>query len=114
MLLDWLAFGSSTPLRIESPRVAAGWLSASLDQVADLHEKNLVPHALLRLDDVGGDPRALAALLGDALGTRLPRPPPGIFANDRLPAGRWRSYEGPLSEAFSMLQPVARRLGYSA
>lgn len=112
MLLDWLAFGSATPLRIESPRLAAEWLATSLGHLADLHEQDLVPHSLLRMDDIGGDPRAVAGLLGDALGTKLPTPPPGLFGTDRFPAGRWRSYAGPLAAEFAILQPVARRLGY--
>ncbi|MBB6598108.1 tetratricopeptide repeat protein [Luteimonas sp. MC1825] len=112
MLLDWLAFGAATPMRIESPRLAAEWLAASLVQVADLHEQDLVPHRLVRMDDIADKPRAVAGLLGDALGISLPTPPPGLFGTDRLPAGRWRSYAGPLAGEFAILQPVARRLGY--
>lgn len=112
MLLDWLAFGAATPLRMESPRIAAEWLATTLGQVAELHEQNLVPHSLLRMDDIGSNPRVVAGLLGDALGLALPAPPPGLFGTDRFPAGHWRIYAAPLAEAFAVLQPVARRLGY--
>ena len=110
MLLDWLAFGAATPMRIESPRLAAEWLAASLVQVADLHEQDLVPHSLVRMDDIADKPRAVAGLLGDALGISLPTPPPGLFGTDRLPAVAGASYAGPLAGEFAILQPVARRL----
>ena len=56
MLLDWLAFGSPAPLRIENPKRAASWLAHSLGHLVRLHEQGLQPHALLRLDDIDTDP----------------------------------------------------------
>ena len=114
MLLDWLAFGAPMPLAFESPVVAAHWLAAVLDQVATLHEQDLYPHRLLRMDDVIGQPAALIDVLNVALDTDLPvtpQPPPAL---ERLPAGRWRAYAAPLAEAFAPLTAVAQRLGYAA
>lgn len=107
MLLGWIAGGA--PFALEAPGAAAAWLAVRLEQVAQLHEQDLYPHVLLRLDEVLADPPQLAARLGQALGFPLPpapRDPRG------LPAGRWRAYTGLLADAFARLQPVAVRLGY--
>ncbi|MBJ6979807.1 MULTISPECIES: tetratricopeptide repeat protein [unclassified Luteimonas] len=112
MLLNWLAFGSSTPFALASPQVAAEWLAGALAQLADLHEQDLVPHHLLRLDEVSEDPVAIVARLRDALGLELSEPPPGYFGAARFPAGGWRDYAGLLAGPFATLAPVARRLGY--
>ena len=114
MLLDWLASGSPLPLKFESPVAAAQWLAGVLDHVATLHEQNLYPHRLIRLDDALADPAALVRALNDALDTQLaPKAPegPGL---ERLPAGRWRDYAGVLAEPFGLLHGVAGRLGYAS
>ena len=115
MLLDWIAFGRPLPLAIESPVAAAGWLSGVLDQVAALHEQDLYPHRLVRLDDAMDDGAALTDALNIALDLDLPSPPPLPPPTvQRLPAGRWRDYRGVLGEAFDLLSDVAQRLGYPA
>jgi hypothetical protein len=59
--------------------VAARWLAASLAQVADVHEGNLFPHRLLKLDDIAYDPAALAGAVSEALDITLqPMPSLGI------------------------------------
>lgn len=113
MLLDWLAYGSPVPLRFESPAAAATWLAGSLAQVADLHEQDLVPHRLVRLDGIEDDPTAIAQALADALGTRVPVPPAPALGAARLPSGHWQRFAGALDEAFEILAPVAQRLGYT-
>ena len=111
MLLDWLAFGAvASPLAIPSPLAAAEWLAAVLDQVATLHEQDLYPHRLLRLDAVVEDAAALTTLVGNALGTTLRIPTGTAFR--RFPPGHWRDYAAPLAAAFDVLTPAARRLGY--
>lgn len=111
MLLDWLAFGAAaSPLAIDSPLSAANWLAGVLDQVATLHEQDLYPHRLLRLDAVVDDPAALTTLVGTALGTTLPIPTGTAYR--RFPPGHWRAYAEPLAAAFDALTPAARRLGY--
>ena len=112
MLVNWLAFGASTPFALASPQVAAEWMAAGLEQLADLHEQDLVPHRLLRLDEASEDPAAIAAELGSALDLQLPEPPPGYFGTPRFPAGTWRAYSGLLAGPFATLAPAARRLGY--
>lgn len=110
MLLDWLAYGSPAPLGLASPQDGARWLAAVLAQVAQLHEQDLYPHRLLRLDGIDADPAALAAALQDAFGVPFPTLP--TLGAPRLPAGRWRAYAGELGAAFALLTPVAVRLGY--
>lgn len=112
MLVDWLAFGARTPWAVESPGAAATWLASALDQVATLHEQDLVPHRLLRLDDSSEDPAAMARQLGEALGIVLSVPPPDLFGAPRFVAGTWRDYAGLLAGPFATLAPVVRRLGY--
>ncbi|GAA4857416.1 tetratricopeptide repeat protein [Luteimonas vadosa] len=112
MLLEWLAYGAPMSYRIESPVVAAQWLLVQLSHIALLHEQDLIRHRLLRIDEQADDPPALARLLGEALNTTLPEPPAGAFGAQHFAPGRWRAYAEPLAEAFAILTPVARRLGY--
>lgn len=112
MLVDWLAFGTPVRFATGSPQKAADWLATALDQLATLHEQELVPHRLLRLDESTEDPVAMAKQLGEALDIELPAPPPDLFGPPRFPAGTWRDYAGLLAAPFATLAPVARRLGY--
>lgn len=111
MLLDWYAHGAPLPLQLASADEAARWLAGVLGQLADLHEQELYPHLLLRVDEVINDPVALGASLSQVLGVPLPPAPP---APPRLPAGRWRAYAQALAGPFAALTPVAVRLGYAA
>lgn len=112
MLLDWLAFGAPAPLRIQSPKTAAGWLSIELNQLAQLHENDLFPHQLVKLDEIATDGPALVAAASDALRVALPEVPAAALGPARFPPGHWRLYADALAEPFAMLGPVARRLGY--
>ncbi|MEN1925373.1 tetratricopeptide repeat protein [Luteimonas sp. MJ293] len=112
MLLDWLSSGGHLPLRMGSPEAAARWLALALAHMAELSERSLHPHVLLRLDDHVNSPRAMAGHVTDALGLSLPEPPEHLFGSRRYPAGHWRAYAAPLAEAFAELTPVAVRLGY--
>ncbi|MBO9715829.1 MAG: tetratricopeptide repeat protein [Pseudoxanthomonas sp.] len=109
MLLDWLARGAPVPLVLDTAAAAADWLAQQLEQLADLHEHDLYPHVLLRLDGVIDAPQALAQVIGQALRVQLPPPPP---APRNLAPGRWRAYAGVLAAPFARLAPVAARLGY--
>ena len=111
MLLDWLAYGSPAPYALATPEDGARWLAQSLEQVADLHEGDLFPHKLVKLDETGDEPTAIAQILADALRVQVSLPE-GLALPERLPSGRWREYAAPLAEAFALLTPVARRLGY--
>jgi tetratricopeptide (TPR) repeat protein len=110
MLLDWIAFGAPMPLALESAQQGADWLAGMLEQVALLHEKDLYPHQLIRLDGVEADPQALAAVLTEAFGHRFPVLP--SLGGERLASGRWRDYAEVLAGPFAVLTPVAMRLGY--
>ncbi len=110
MLLHWLANGAPAPLAVTSVNEAAEWLARSLTQVATLHEQDLYPHALVRIDDIGSDPAVMAEHLGRLLGTRLPPAP--TLGPPRMPSGEWRHYRELMAPAFALLTPVAVRLGY--
>ncbi len=112
MFLDWLAFGAMPPLRMENAALAAQWLARSLEHVAVLHEQDLFPHALVRMDDA--DPAELARTVGQALHAVLPEPPAGALGPAKFAAGHWRDYHDALAPAFALLTPVALRLGYAA
>jgi tetratricopeptide (TPR) repeat protein len=112
MLIDWLAYGSTAPFRVTTPTAAAGALTIVLNQIASLHEQDLFPHRLLRLDGITDDAARIAKALGDALQAPLAAPSNDILGPPHFEAGHWRAYAGPLAEAFAMLTPVARRLGY--
>ena len=110
MLLEWMAFAAPAPFAVHSLNEAAEWLARSLAQVATLHEQDLYPHALVRIDDVGNDPVAMAQRLGAVFGTQLP--PAQTLGPARFPAGHWRQYSDIMGSAFALLTPVAVRLGY--
>lgn len=112
MLVDWLAFGSPAPFALPSPLVGARHLAAVLGQVAELSERGLMPHRLIRLDGIGGDANAIAEAVGGALGTRLPALPQAQLGTPHFAPGRWREFAEPLADAFALLAPVAQRLGY--
>ncbi|ELQ08736.1 hypothetical protein A989_09481, partial [Xanthomonas translucens DAR61454] len=68
MLLDWLANGAPAPFGVATVETGAHWLAAVLTQVAELHEQDLYPHRLLRLDGIEADPAGVAAALQQAFG----------------------------------------------
>lgn len=112
MLLEWLAFGSPAPFALESPVIGARWLAQVLEQVAQLHEQDLFPHHLLKLDDVADDPVALAQTIVDAMQIPLNAAPARALGPQHLAPGHWRAFAEPLADAFALLTPVAVRLGY--
>jgi len=114
MLLDWLAYGSPVPYALPSPEEGARWLAATLSQVADLHEQDLFPHRLIRLDDIAHDATAVAQAVADALQIRVAVPSEQSLGPARFEGGHWRTFRDSLGDAFDLLTPVAQRLGYPA
>ncbi|BDU14985.1 tetratricopeptide repeat protein [Lysobacter auxotrophicus] len=114
MLLDWLAHGSPVPFALPSPDAGARWLAATLSQVADLHEQDLFPHRVIKLDDIAQDATGLAQAIADALQIRVAVPPQESLGPVRFEAGHWRHFREALGDAFDLLTPVAQRLGYPA
>ncbi len=112
MLLDWIALGAPAPFALESPESGARWLAKVLEQVAELHEHQLVPHRLLRMDGIENDMAGIAQMLANELEISLPAAAPGRLGPDRMAAGRWREFVEPLGSAFALLTPIAVRLGY--
>lgn len=110
MLLEWMAFSAPQRFALTSPEAGARWLADALAQIAELHEGDLFPHRLIRLDDIVDDAAGVAAAVGQALETSLPAA--ASLGPPHLPAGHWRAYVQPLAEAFALLTPVAVRLGY--
>ncbi|MGH8077985.1 MAG: tetratricopeptide repeat protein, partial [Lysobacter sp.] len=111
-LLEWLAYGSPASFALESPVIGARWLAQVLAQVADLHEQDLFPHRLVKLDIVADDPVELALTIGDALETSIAAPPARALGPQHFAPGHWRAFAEPLASAFALLTPVAQRLGY--
>lgn len=111
MLLEWMAHGAPAPFAVTSVNEAAEWLARALAQVATLHEQDLYPHALVRIDDIGNNPVAMAEHLGRLFGVNFP--PAQTLGPARLPPGHWRQYNDVMSAAFAQLTPVAVRLGYT-
>lgn len=110
MLLEWMAYDSPQRFAFESPEAASTWLAQALVQIAELHEGDLFPHRLLRLDAIANDGAAIAQAVGEALEINLPAlPAAGI---QHFAPGHWRAYAEPLAAAFAALTPVAVRLGY--
>ena len=110
MLLEWLAFGSAMPFAMPAPLQAAQWMAVVLNQMASLVEEQWYPNRVVRTDDFGNDPKAVAAGLSEAMQWELPAPDSvGLV---RFPAGHWREYAQVLAEPFALLAPVAVRLGY--
>jgi hypothetical protein len=114
MLVDWLAFGSAVPFALASPEEGARWLAANLAQIADLHEQDLFPHRLIRMDDIAQDGKAVAQAIADALQIQVAITPTEAFGPAHFEAGHWRRFRDHLGEAFDLLTPVAQRLGYPA
>lgn len=112
MLLEWLAWDAIPPFAMASPVLAAEWLARALEQIADLHERDLFPHAVVRLDEIETDPQALAARLGEVLGQEVAPAPAELLGIAHFAPGHWRVYAEPLAAAFAALTPVAVRLGY--
>ncbi|KAF1693584.1 tetratricopeptide repeat protein [Pseudoxanthomonas koreensis] len=111
MLLDWIAYGAALPLAVETPEKAAEWLAGVLEQVADLAERDLYPHGVIRLDGIEADADAVAQAVRSMFADpRIPTPPTVGVA--RLPAGHWRRYAEALAGPFATLAPVVARLGY--
>jgi tetratricopeptide (TPR) repeat protein len=109
-LIDWLAFGSPAPLGLDDLDTGAAWLAGLFAQIADLHEQDLYPSRLIRMDAIKDDAGAVAQALGQALGAQLPLPPSS--GARRFPEGHWRHYAQALAGPFAALTPVAVRLGY--
>ena len=110
MLLEWLAFGSAMPFAMPAPLQAAQWMAVVLNQMASLVEEQWYPNRVVRTDDFGNDPKAVAAGMSEAMQWELPAPDSvGLM---RFPAGHWREYAQVLAEPFALLAPVAVRLGY--
>ena len=110
MLIEWLALGAPAPLALTSVQQAAEWLARVMVQVAILHEQDLYPSMLLRIDDAANDPRTMAELMQHAF--NLPFPQLRSLGPTTIEGGHWRKYADVLAPAFALLTPVAVRLGY--
>ena len=110
MLIEWLSLGAPAPFALSSVKDAAQWLARALDQLATLHEQELYPHLIVRIDDVVNNPPGMAELMSHAFSVRIE--PVRSLGATTVEAGHWRRYTDALSSAFALLTPVAVRLGY--
>jgi Flp pilus assembly protein TadD len=110
MLLDWLQRDSFVRHDAGSPMQMATWLAGVLDQLVTLIDGDLMPHRVLRIDEIADDAAAMAVAVGEALDMKLSTPP--ALGPGRYVAGHWRNYREVLAEPFAVLTPVAQRLGY--
>ena len=108
-LLNWMVHGSVQQYEVAADAaVAADWLGASLDALADHRDAHPDKVVLARLD---GD----AAQAAEAIETLLALPGPlaALQGNaSQFPAGHWRKYAVQFSAEFARLAPAAVRLGY--
>lgn len=108
-LLNWMVHGSVQQFVVApEAAMAADWLAASLEALADHRDAHPDKVVLARLDgDAAQAAEAIETLLG------LAEPLVALQGNaSQFPAGHWRNYAGQFSEAFARLAPVAVRLGY--
>ncbi|MCX7034100.1 MAG: tetratricopeptide repeat protein [Arenimonas sp.] len=108
-LLNWMVNGSVQKYAVaREVMMAADWLAASLEALADHRDAHPGKVVLARLDgDVAEAGQAIETLLG------LSEPLAALQGSaPQFPAGHWRKYAGPFGEAFARLTPVAVRLGY--
>lgn len=108
-LLNWMVHGSVQQYVVAPEMMmAADWLAGSLEALADHRDAHPDKVVLARLDtDAAQAGAAIEQLLG------LPEPLAALQGKaSQFPAGHWRRYAGPFSEAFARLAPVAVRLGY--
>ena len=113
MLADWLAWGPiNSPFGLPSPEAGARWLVRMLEQLFELHQQNLYRHVIVPLDTIAHEPQALASVLNQSLGLKLPPPPPQALGLNRNVPGAWRTFAQPLAEAFALLTPMAVKFGY--
>lgn len=108
-LLNWAVHGSVQQYDASPDLLqAADWLAASLEALADHRDAHPEQVVLARLDtDAAQAGEAIETMLG------LSGPLAALHGNaSQFPAGHWRKYATPFSEAFARLAPVAVRLGY--
>ena len=105
MLLGWIAYGAPAPFAVYSVAEVSEWLARSMAQVATLHEQDLYPHLLMRMDDGCDDPRVVADMLQELLHAQIP--PADLKGPQRLPAGQLRDNRDVMRAAFDQLPPGA-------
>lgn len=108
-LLNWMVHGSVQQYVVApDAMMAADWLAESLEALADHRDAHPDKVVLARLD---GDAAEAGGAIEKLLG--LSEPLAALQGNaSQFPAGHWRKYAGPFSDAFARLAPVAVRLGY--
>ena len=113
-LLNWLALGGLHGLRPGTPEDAANWLAKVLEHQANLADA--LATRVVRVELGKLNKKTVAAITQSAgLEAEMPKPATtlgGLPA--RLPAGAWRDYSDVLGEAFKVLAPIAKRLGYKS
>ena len=119
MLLNWLAYGSPAMLMFVDPVAAARWLAGQLEHLLASRDDLGLPVLIVDMDQFEAGPDEVMRDIAEF--AALPSPPdpqPAMQMTDswrlptRLPVGRWRVYRQPLAQAFEVLAPLVKRLGY--
>jgi hypothetical protein len=120
LLLNWLAFGAPAGPVFDDPIASATWLAGQLEHLLFARDELQLPTLIVDMDRFDENP---GAVMDEIVAfANLPTTPDPQAALDGrsgaghmptlLPAGRWRAYRDELGEAFGLLAPLAKRLGY--
>ncbi len=122
LLMNWMAFSSSFPLRFIGVQTCANWLRELLEPLALRLESEDADLLVIRDVELCSDPVGVAKRLQSYL--NLDALPNADAASDVrkglggqpecFAPGHWRQYQGLLGQAFDSLSPLAMRLGFGA
>ena len=105
---------------IPSQDIHAGREAFQRDLERALRDVTLADKGWVKPDDltlfvpfIAQSPDGLAEALTAALQANVNAPPASVLHAPRFAPGHWRHFAGPLAEAFALLTPVAKRLGYA-
>ena len=120
LLLNWLAFGAPAGPNFTDANASAHWLASQLEHLLFARDVLQLPTLIVDMDRFDADPapqlQAIAAFadlptVPSAEVALAHRTGPGRLPT-LLPADRWHAYREVLGEAFTILAPLAERLGY--
>ena len=120
LLLNWLAFGAPAGPNFTDTNASAHWLASQLEHLLFARDVLQLPMHIVDMDRFDSDPATeLKAIAAFADLPTVPSAEPALAHRTGpgklpalLPTGRWRAYRDVLGAAFTILTPLAERLGY--